>query len=91
MAPSFTRFGNFQIFASRGEADVLKQLADYTIRTDFPHLGEPSPDVYVAWFAEVCQKTLDMIVHWMRVGFVHGVMNTDNMSILGLTLFPIHI
>ena len=86
VAPSFTRFGNFQIFASRGEADVLKQLADYTIRTDFPHLGEPSPDVYVAWFAEVCQKTLDMIVHWMRVGFVHGVMNTDNMSILGLTI-----
>ena len=86
LAPSFTRFGNFQIFASHGEAEVLKQLADYTIRTDFPHLGEPSPDVYVAWFAEVCQKTLDMIVHWMRVGFVHGVMNTDNMSILGLTI-----
>jgi uncharacterized protein YdiU (UPF0061 family) len=86
VAPSFTRFGNFQIFASRGEAEVLKQLADYTIRTDFPHLGEPSPDVYVAWFAEVCQRTLDMIVHWMRVGFVHGVMNTDNMSILGLTI-----
>ena len=86
VAPSFTRFGSFQIFASRGETEVLKQLADYTIRTDFPHLGEPSPVVYLEWFEEVCRRTADMIVHWMRVGFVHGVMNTDNMSILGLTI-----
>jgi uncharacterized protein YdiU (UPF0061 family) len=86
VAPSFTRFGNFQIFASRGETEVLKQLADYTIRTDFPHLGEPSPKVYLEWFEEVCRTTADMVVHWMRVGFVHGVMNTDNMSILGLTI-----
>jgi len=61
-------------------------LADYTLRTDFPHLGVPCPDVYAAWFDEVCRLTADMIVHWMRVGFVHGVMNTDNMSITGLTL-----
>jgi uncharacterized protein YdiU (UPF0061 family) len=86
VSPSFTRFGSFQIFAARGELDVLKQLADHTIRTDFPHLGEPSPEVYLRWFAEVCRRTADMIVHWMRVGFVHGVMNTDNMSILGLTI-----
>jgi serine/tyrosine/threonine adenylyltransferase len=86
VAPSFTRFGNFEIFASRGETEVLRQLADYTIRTDFPHLGEPSPAVYRAWFAEVCRRTAELMVHWMRVGFVHGVMNTDNMSILGLTI-----
>lgn len=86
VAPSFTRFGSFQILASRGETEVLKQLADYTIRTDFPHLGEPSQEVYLEWFEEVCRTTADMIVHWMRVGFVHGVMNTDNMSILGLTI-----
>jgi len=86
VAPSFTRFGSFQIFASRGETEVLKQLADYTIRTDFPHLDAPSPEVYLEWFKEVCRTTADMIVHWMRVGFVHGVMNTDNMSILGLTI-----
>jgi len=86
VAPSFTRFGSFQIFASRGEIDVLKQLVDYTIRTDFPHLGEPSTEVYLEWFEEVCQRTLTMILHWERVGFVHGVMNTDNMSILGLTI-----
>ncbi len=86
VAQSFTRFGSFQIFAARGETDVLQQLIDYTIRTDFPHLGEPSHEVYIAWFEEVCRRTAEMIVHWMRVGFVHGVMNTDNMSILGLTI-----
>ena len=68
------------------DAGVLKQLVDYTIRTDFPHLGEPSPTVYLQWFREVCLRTAEMIVQWMRVGFVHGVMNTDNMSILGLTI-----
>jgi len=86
VAPSFTRFGNFEIFTSRGEINVLKKLIDYTIRTDFPHLGEPSKETYIAWFEEVCRRTAEMIVHWMRVGFVHGVMNTDNMSILGLTI-----
>ncbi len=86
VAPSFTRFGNFQIFAARGEIDLLKKLVDYTIRADFPHLGEPSLAVYLAWFEEICRRTAEMIVHWQRVGFVHGVMNTDNMSILGLTI-----
>jgi len=86
VAPSFTRFGNFQIFAARGDFAVLKQLVDYTIRTDFPHLGEPSPAVYLKWYEEICRRTAEMIVHWQRVGFVHGVMNTDNMSILGLTI-----
>jgi uncharacterized protein YdiU (UPF0061 family) len=86
VAPSFTRFGNFQLLNARGDMTVLKQLADYTIRTDFPHLGEPEPAVYIDWFAEVCRRTAEMIVHWQRVGFVHGVMNTDNMSILGLTI-----
>ncbi len=86
VAPSFVRFGNFQLFAARGEIDVLQQLVDYTIQTDFPHLGEPSRATYLAWFEEVCRTTARMIVHWLRVGFVHGVMNTDNMSILGLTI-----
>lgn len=90
VAPSFTRFGNFQIFAARGEIDVLRQLVAYTIRTDFPHLGALTPDnakaIYAAWYEEVCRRTAEMMIHWMRVGFVHGVMNTDNMSILGLTI-----
>ena len=86
VAPSFTRFGSFQIFAARGDTALLKQLVDYTIRTDFPQLGQPNREVYLAWFAEVCVATAALIVHWQRVGFVHGVMNTDNMSILGLTI-----
>ena len=86
VAPSFTRFGSLQIFAARGETELLKKLLDYTIRTDFPELGEPSVAVYLAWFEQVCRSTAKLIVEWQRVGFVHGVMNTDNMSILGLTI-----
>ena len=86
VAPTFTRFGSFEIFASRGETEVLKQLVDYTIATDFPHLDKPSAKVYLQWFNEICERTATLIVHWMRVGFVHGVMNTDNMSIAGLTI-----
>lgn len=86
VAPSFTRFGSFQIFASRGENKVLKQLLDFTLVRDFPYLGKPSVEVYIRWFEDVCKLTAAMVVHWMRVGFVHGVMNTDNMSIMGLTI-----
>src|SRR5688572_12229981 len=86
VAPSFVRFGNFEIFTMRQDHAVLRQLADFTITRDFPHLGKPGPDTYFAWFKEVCARTAALMVHWMRVGFVHGVMNTDNMSILGLTI-----
>jgi uncharacterized protein YdiU (UPF0061 family) len=86
VAPSFVRFGNFQLFTSRDDLDNLRRLVDFTIRNDFPLLGKPSREVYLQWFQEVCRLTAEMIVHWQRVGFVHGVMNTDNMSILGLTI-----
>ena len=86
VAPSFLRFGSYEIFAANGDIDNLRRLVDYTINTDFPHLGKPSVETYIKWFNEVCQRTAEMVVHWMRVGFVHGVMNTDNMSILGLTI-----
>jgi len=85
-APSFIRFGNFELFSWRQDVDNLRLLADYTIRTHFPELGEPSPEVYAEWFAEISRRTADMVTHWQRVGFVHGVMNTDNMSIHGLTI-----
>ncbi|MGH8085434.1 MAG: protein adenylyltransferase SelO [Lysobacter sp.] len=86
VAPSFLRFGNFELPASRGNAALLKQLVDFCIRRDFPHLQGDGEALYAAWFDEVCARTAVMIGHWMRVGFVHGVMNTDNMSILGLTI-----
>lgn len=86
VSPSFIRFGNFEILAARDYKNTLMELTDYTIKHFYPHLGEPTKEVYVQFFKEVAQKTLDMIIHWQRVGFVHGVMNTDNMSILGLTI-----
>lgn len=90
LSPSFVRFGSFQIFASRNEYDELRQLVDVTIEHHFAELLDEyaagSKELYLAWFDQVCQRTVRMIVEWMRVGFVHGVMNTDNMSILGLTI-----
>ncbi len=86
VSQSFIRFGNFQIHASRNETKILKQLMDFTISQYFPHLGSPNIKVYEQWFEEVCQSTAELMVDWMRVGFVHGVMNTDNMSILSQTI-----
>ncbi len=91
VAPSFIRFGNFQIFASQGNLDLLRRLADYTIQHYFPMVepigrGEASKTSYLQFFAEVARRTLDMVIGWQRVGFVHGVMNTDNMSIHGETI-----
>jgi uncharacterized protein YdiU (UPF0061 family) len=86
VAPSFLRFGNFEIFAARNDRERLAALADHAIRTHFPELGPPSPETYVRWFDEVCRRTAVTVTHWMRVGFVHGVLNTDNMSVLGLTI-----
>src|SRR5262245_48389914 len=76
VAPSFVRLGNFQIL----EDDLKRKLADFVIRHHFPGLSHED------WFAEVCRRTALLMVDWMRLGFVHGVMNTDNLSILGVTI-----
>jgi serine/tyrosine/threonine adenylyltransferase len=88
VAPSFVRFGTFQLPAARGDLDLLRELVEFTLRNDFPHLADDRPFEarVAAWFDEVCQRTVRLVVDWMRVGFVHGVLNTDNMSILGLTI-----
>ncbi|RBP47088.1 protein adenylyltransferase SelO [Arenicella xantha] len=90
VSPSFVRFGNFQLLAARNEHAELRQLTDFVIHHHFNHLESQyavgSGQIVAAFFDEVCQLTAHMIVEWMRVGFVHGVMNTDNMSILGLTI-----
>ena len=101
VAPSFLRFGSFELPASRGEVDVLRQLAEFCIWRDFPELlpepagtgldalrraGVFTGSLFADWFAQVCERTAATVAHWMRVGFVHGVLNTDNMSILGLTI-----
>lgn len=85
-AESFLRFGSYQIFASRQDNYTLKTLVDYTIKHHFTSLGKPSKDTYIQFFKSVSERTLNLIINWQRVGFVHGVMNTDNMSILGLTI-----
>ena len=86
IAPSFLRFGNYQIFAARNDLATLTTLVEFTIKEYFPNLTGERKNIYLAWFREVVQTTINMVVHWQRVGFVHGVMNTDNMSILGLTI-----
>lgn len=83
-APSFIRFGHFELLASRGEIDELKKLADYTIGKYFPEITTTGKQKYIDWVRSVAMKTADLVCEWMRVGFVHGVLNTDNMSILGL-------
>jgi len=84
VAPSFLRFGNFEMLAARKEYDNLKRLMDWVIARYYPHISEEGK--YIKWFNEILDRTATLMVEWMRVGFVHGVMNTDNMSILGLTI-----
>lgn len=90
VAPSFLRFGNFEILAATGQVDLLRELTDFCIRHHFQELlpadGKPQRETYLDFYAEVLARTAEMVLHWQRVGFVHGVMNTDNMSILGLTI-----
>jgi len=85
MAPSHVRFGTFEIFYYRKQHEQLKVLADYVIGHHYPHLAGAA-DKYARFFAEVVERTATLIAHWQAVGWAHGVMNTDNMSILGLTL-----
>jgi uncharacterized protein YdiU (UPF0061 family) len=86
VAPSFLRFGNFEILTAYEEYSLLGQLTDYLVANFYPDLNLGDPDVYGQLLDEICRRTAHMIVHWQRVGFVHGVMNTDNMSALGLTI-----
>ena len=86
VAPSFIRFGNFELPYARNDIALLRELVDFTIRRDYPQLLGEGEQLYADWFGEICERTARLLAQWMRVGFVHGVMNTDNMSILGLTI-----
>lgn len=85
LAPSHVRFGSFEYFYCRREHDRLKLLADHVINGHFADLAD-RPDKYAAWLTEVLERTARLMAQWQSVGFVHGVMNTDNFSVLGLTL-----
>lgn len=85
MAPSHVRFGTFEIFYYRKQYELLRVLADYVIEQHYGRLRD-APDKYAQFFAEVVERTAKLIADWQAAGWAHGVMNTDNMSILGLTL-----
>jgi len=86
VAPSFIRFGSFEMLTARNELKNLKEFVEFTIKHYFPEItGEPK-EQYLQFFKKVADTTREMILHWQRVGFVHGVMNTDNMSIHGITI-----
>jgi uncharacterized protein YdiU (UPF0061 family) len=85
LAPSFVRFGSFEHWYYNRNEDALKTLADYVIDTFYADLRS-STNPYQALLQEVTRRTAHMVAHWQAVGFMHGVMNTDNMSILGLTI-----
>lgn len=84
VSESFLRFGNFEILAARKEIENLQNLVHWTIERFYPHITGTRKTI--PWFKEVIQRTAQLMVEWHRVGFVHGVMNTDNMSILGQTI-----
>lgn len=84
-AETHVRFGSFEAFYYRGCNDHVRLLADYVIENHFPHLIE-GDDKYAAFLKEVTERTAKLMALWQASGFTHGVMNTDNMSILGLTI-----
>ncbi len=85
MAPSHVRFGSFEVFYHRRQYDQIRQLADYVIDTHYPELADAA-DRYALLLGTVIRRTARLMAQWQAVGFAHGVMNSDNMSILGLTL-----
>lgn len=85
LAPSFVRIGTFELFYSRKQYDHVRTLADYVIERWYPQFAADQ-DRYARLLAAVCECTAATMAHWQAVGFTHGVMNTDNMSILGLTI-----
>lgn len=85
LAESFIRFGHFEVFYHRGQHEEIRVLADFLIRHHFPECAKQQQP-YAALFSDIVGRTAHLIAKWQAVGFCHGVMNTDNMSILGLTL-----
>ncbi|WJD48321.1 protein adenylyltransferase SelO [Enterobacter sp. PGRG2] len=85
IAQSHVRFGHFEHFYYRREPEKVQKLADFVIRHYWPQLQDEA-DKYALWFNDVVSRTASLIARWQAVGFAHGVMNTDNMSILGLTI-----
>lgn len=86
IAESFLRFGHFELISAQNDVENLRKLADFAIKNYFPEINPECPEKYAAFFENIALRTAELMVEWYRVGFVHGVMNTDNMSVLGLTI-----
>ena len=86
VAPTFLRFGNFELPTMRDDEQLLEQLVGFTLQHWFPEFAGQGADGVAAWLNEIAERTARLIARWQGVGFVHGVMNTDNMSVLGLTI-----
>ena len=86
VASSHIRIGTFQFFAARDDHESLKALGDFTIERHFPELREEGPAKYIGLLDKVIEKQIQLVAEWMRVGFIHGVMNTDNTSLSGETI-----
>jgi uncharacterized protein YdiU (UPF0061 family) len=86
VASSHLRIGTFQFFAARNGHQALKTLCDYTIERHYPELSGEGPNQYIRFFDKVVERQIQLVVEWMRVGFIHGVMNTDNTSLSGETI-----
>jgi uncharacterized protein YdiU (UPF0061 family) len=85
IATSFVRVGTFQYFAAKGDVESIQKLADYVITHNYPQVRE-AKNPYVAFLKAVVDRQASLIAQWMQLGFIHGVMNTDNMSIAGETI-----
>ncbi|CAI8843634.1 protein adenylyltransferase SelO [Chryseobacterium sp. IT-36CA2] len=85
-AESFLRFGHFELMSAQREYNTLQELADFTIENYYPEITSSDIQKYKDFFENICTRTANLMVEWFRVGFVHGVMNTDNMSVLGLII-----
>ncbi|WNC68377.1 YdiU family protein [Thalassotalea nanhaiensis] len=86
VAASHIRVGTFQHFAARGDVDSLAALTEYTINRHYPDIDTKADGYILEFIKAVCTKQIDVVVQWMRVGFIHGVMNTDNCAISGETI-----
>jgi len=86
VASSHVRIGTFQYFAAQGNHRALRTICNYTIERHYPELQEEGPNQYFAFISEVMERQIQLVVEWMRVGFIHGVMNTDNTSLSGETI-----
>ncbi|XP_045503767.1 protein adenylyltransferase SelO-like [Colias croceus] len=86
LSPSWFRFGSFEILSRNGELPTLKQLADFVIKEYYPDIQLTDENRFIRLFSEIAHKTLDLVAKWQGLGFTHGLLNTDNMSLLGLTM-----